>query len=168
MPCPQSSSRPLLPLTSVETIDPARMLLVEILSREHLPLNRWVASPAGTMPFVAVLTERPWELPAGLLRADAIEAVWHVDLPDAKERAEIWDIAAKRHGNQNPGFDNVILARASYKRTPAEIHAAYARAAKVIVTSVLISLRISSTVIVRSPPRLARTIPGAASRRNRG
>ncbi len=83
---------------------------------------RRLANPEETTPFVIALTERPWELPAGLLRADAIEAVWHLDLPDVKERAEIWDIAANRRGHENPGFDNVILARASHEFTPAEIH----------------------------------------------
>jgi hypothetical protein len=64
------------------------------------------------------------------MRADVIEAAWHLDLPDVKERAAIWDVAAKRHDHENPGFDNVILARASHELTPAEIHAAYARAAR--------------------------------------
>ncbi len=123
--------RPILSFTSLEAIDPGSVLLVDDLSREHLPLIRQLANPEETTPFVIALTERPWELPAGLLRADAIEAVWHLDLPDVKERAEIWDIAAKRLGNGNPGFDNVILARASHELTPAEIHAAYARATRV-------------------------------------
>jgi SpoVK/Ycf46/Vps4 family AAA+-type ATPase len=122
--------RPLLPFTCLETIDPASILLVDDLGREHLPLIRRLADQAEIMPFVIALTERPWELPAGLLRADLIEAVWHLDLPDVKERAEIWDLAAKRHGYENPGFDNVILARASHEFTPAEIHEAYRRAAR--------------------------------------
>ena len=79
---------------------------------------------------VIALTERPWELPAGLLRADSIDVVWHLDLPDVTERAEIWEIAARRHGNANPEFDQVILARASHECTPAEIHSAYTRAAR--------------------------------------
>lgn len=91
---------------------------------------RRLANPAETMPFVIALMERPWELPAGLLRADLIDAVWHPDLPDVKERAEIWDVAAKRFGHENPGFGNVILARASHEFNPAEIHEAYRRAAK--------------------------------------
>lgn len=123
--------RPLVPFTSHKAIDPASILLVEDLGREHLPLIRRFADPAERTPFVIALTERPWELPAGLLRADVIEAVWHLDLPDVKERAEVWDIAAKRHGHENPGFDNVILARASHEFTPAEIHEAYRRAARV-------------------------------------
>jgi SpoVK/Ycf46/Vps4 family AAA+-type ATPase len=125
-----ATGRPLTTFTSDTAIDPASVLLVEDLGREHLPLIRRLANPEETTPFVIALTERPWELPAGLLRADAIEAVWHLDLPDVTERAEIWDIAAKRLGHENPGFDNVILARASHELTPAEIHEAYRRAAR--------------------------------------
>lgn len=125
-----ATGRPLTTFTSVAAIDPTSIVLVEDLGREHLPLIRRLANPEETKPFVIALTERPWELPAGLLRADAIEAVWHLDLPDVKARAEIWDIAAKRLGHENPGFDNVILARASHEFTPAEIHEAYRRAAR--------------------------------------
>jgi SpoVK/Ycf46/Vps4 family AAA+-type ATPase len=80
------------------------------------------------MPFVIAMTERPWGLPAGLFRPDAIESVWHLDLPDMKERAELWDLAAKRRGIAHPGFDQVILSRASHELTQGEIHAAFDRA----------------------------------------
>lgn len=122
--------RPLLSFTHLGATDPASILLVDDFGREHLPLIRRLADPAESMPFVIALAERPWELPAGLLRADAIEVVWHLDLPDLKERAEIWDLAAKRHGHENPEFDNVILARASHEYTPAEVHEVYRRAAR--------------------------------------
>lgn len=122
--------RPMVPFTLLGANDPASILLVNDLGREHLPLIRRLTDPAENMPFVIALTERPWEIPAGLLRADVIEGVWHLDLPEVKERAEIWDLAAKRHGHENPGFDNVILARASHEFTPAEIHEAYRRAAR--------------------------------------
>lgn len=122
--------QPLQPFTSLEAIDPASILLVDDLGREHLPLIHRLTDPAETVPFVIALTERPWELPAGLLRADVIEAVWHLDLPNVTERAAIWDLAAKRHGHENPEFDNVILARASHEFTPAEVHEAYRRAAR--------------------------------------
>jgi SpoVK/Ycf46/Vps4 family AAA+-type ATPase len=125
-----ATGRPLTTFTSVAAIDPASIVLVEDVGREHLPLIRRLTASAESMPFVIALTERPWELPVGLLRADAIEAVWHLDLPDVKERAEIWDLAAKRHGHENPEFDNVILARASHEYTPAEVHEAYRRAAR--------------------------------------
>ena len=121
---------PLLPFTHLGTTDPASILLVHDLGRAHLPLIRRLTDPAETMPFVIALTERPWEHPAGLLRADVIEAVWHLDLPNVPELAAIWDLAAKRHGHENPELDNVIWARASHEYTPAEIHEAYRRATR--------------------------------------
>lgn len=122
--------QPLQPFTSLEAIDSASILLVEDLGREHLPLIRRLTEPAETVLLVIALTEGPWEIPADLLRPDAIEAVWHLNLHDVTERAEIWDLAAKRHGHENPGFDNMILARASHEYTSAEIHEAYRRAAR--------------------------------------
>jgi SpoVK/Ycf46/Vps4 family AAA+-type ATPase len=94
-------------------------------------LIRRFANPEEATPFMIALTEEPWNLPAGLFRSDAIEVIWHLDLPDVEVRAEIWDLAANRQGHENPGFDNVILARASHEFTPAEIHEAYRRAARV-------------------------------------
>lgn len=87
-----ATGRPLTAFTSVAAIDPASVLLVEDLGREHLPLIRRLANPTETTPFVIALTERPWELPAGLLRADAVEAVWHLDLPDVRSvpRSGTW------------------------------------------------------------------------------
>lgn len=124
-----SIGKPLARFTSGQHLDPATVLIVEELEREHLPLIRRLVDPDQPVLFVIALTERPWELPAGVFRADAIEAVWHLDLPDVNERAEIWDLAAKRHGIENPGFDHVLLTRASHEFTPAEIHEAYRRAA---------------------------------------
>jgi SpoVK/Ycf46/Vps4 family AAA+-type ATPase len=123
--------RPLSEFDSLAALDPAKTLFVEDLGQEHLPLIRRHANPAEAPPFMIALTEQPWDLPAGLLRSDAIETIWHLDLPNVEERAEIWDLAAKRHGHENPEFDNVILARASHEFTPAEIHEAYRRAARV-------------------------------------
>ena len=101
--------------------------MVEYLDREYLPLIRRLADPDEPMPPVIALTEQPWCLPTGLLRPDAVESIWHLDLPDMKERAELWDLAAKRRGIVNPGSDNVILARASHELTHGEIHAAFVR-----------------------------------------
>jgi len=125
-----SIGKPLVRFVPEQQPDPSAVLMVEDLDREHLPLIRRLADHDEPMPFVIALTERPWELPSGLLRADAVEAVWHLDLPDMKERAETWGLAATRHGHDQSGFDSVILARASHEFTPAEIHAAYARAAR--------------------------------------
>ena len=80
--------RPLLPFTHLGATDPASIFLVEDFGREHLPLPP-AHRPGGNDAFRHRLTERPWELPAGLPRADMIEAVWHLDLPDVKERGAI-------------------------------------------------------------------------------
>jgi SpoVK/Ycf46/Vps4 family AAA+-type ATPase len=117
--------RPWTTHTNDPALDPSVVLLVEDLDREHLPLIRRLADPDEPMPFVIATAERPWELPAGLFRPDAIESVWHLDLPDIKERAELWDLAAKRRGIAHPGFDQVNLARASHELTHGEIHAAF-------------------------------------------
>jgi SpoVK/Ycf46/Vps4 family AAA+-type ATPase len=120
--------RPLARFQSDNGFDPATVLVVEDLDREHLPLIRQLADPDESMPFVIALTEQPWDLPSGLFRPDAIESIWHLDLPDMKERAELWDLGAKRRGFARPGFDHVVLARASHELTHGEIHAAFDRA----------------------------------------
>ncbi len=72
------------------------------------------------MPFTTMLTEHPWDLPSGLLRPDAVEAAWHLDLPDQRERGEIGELAVKRHGLPPREFDQVLLARASHPHSPKE------------------------------------------------
>lgn len=120
--------RPWVTHTKDQAHDPSAVYLVEDLDPEHLPLIRRLADRDEPMPFVIAMTECPWELPAGLFRPDAIESIWHLDLPNMKERAELWDLAAKRRGFANPSFDQVILARASHELTHGEIHAAFDRA----------------------------------------
>ncbi len=121
------------PLVSMEAADNGTndaVLLIDTLGPEHLPLVRRLADPDRKMPFTIMLTERPWELPSGLLRPDAVEAVWHLDLPDQRERCDIWELAVERHRLPPREFDQVLLARASHEHTPAEIHAALTRAAR--------------------------------------
>lgn len=120
--------RPLVRFVPGEPLELGKVLLIEDLDLKHQPLVRRLSDREDAMPFVIATTERPWELPAGLLRADAIDAVWHLDLPDMKERAAIWDLAARRQGVGAPLFDPVLLARASHEFTPGEIHAVFMRA----------------------------------------
>jgi SpoVK/Ycf46/Vps4 family AAA+-type ATPase len=47
--------------------------------------------------------------------------MFFVDLPDALERAQIWDIVIARHGRKARDFDTVALARACEQFTGAEI-----------------------------------------------
>ncbi len=123
-----SIGRPLTRFVAGQEIDLTGVILVEDLGREHLPFVRRLADPDDPTPFVIALTESPWELPAGLFRVDAIDAVWHLDLPDERERAAIWDLAAARLGINAPLFDSTLLARVSHEYTPAEIHSAFLRA----------------------------------------
>ena len=126
-----SIGRQRVEFTSGQPLDPATVAVVENLDREHLRLVRRLAHPDESTPFVIAMMERPWELPAGLFRPDAIESIWHLDLPDMKERAELWDLAAKRRGFAHPDFDQVILARASHELTHGEIHAVFDRAMRI-------------------------------------
>ena len=49
--------------------------------------------------------------------------MFFVDLPDALERAQIWNIVIKRHGRRPTDYDTVVLARACEQFTGAEIEA---------------------------------------------
>lgn len=51
--------------------------------------------------------------------------MFFVDLPDALERAQIWDIVIKRHGRRLTDYDTVVLSRASERFTGAEIEAVF-------------------------------------------
>jgi hypothetical protein len=51
--------------------------------------------------------------------------MFFVDLPDALERAQIWDIVIKRHGRRPTDYDTVVLARACEQFTGAEIEAVF-------------------------------------------
>ncbi len=120
--------RPLARFVPGQEPDLMNVLLIEDLDREHLSWVRRLADPGDPTPFVIALTETPWELPAGLFRVDAIDAVWHLDLPNERERAAIWDLAAARLGISAPLFDSTLLARASHEFTPAEIHTSFVKA----------------------------------------
>jgi SpoVK/Ycf46/Vps4 family AAA+-type ATPase len=51
--------------------------------------------------------------------------MFFVDLPDALERAQIWDIVIKRHGRRPTDYDTVVLVRACEQFTGAEIEAVF-------------------------------------------
>jgi SpoVK/Ycf46/Vps4 family AAA+-type ATPase len=51
--------------------------------------------------------------------------MFFVDLPDAIERAQIWDIVIARHGRKAKDFDTVALARACEQFTGAEIESVF-------------------------------------------
>ena len=51
--------------------------------------------------------------------------MFFVDLPDARERAAIWDIVIAKYGRKPTDFDPVVLARACEQFTGAEIEAVF-------------------------------------------
>lgn len=75
--------------------------------------------------FVVATANDVSKLPPEFLRKGRFDEMFFVDLPDALERAQIWDIVIARHGRKARDFDNVVLARACDQFTGAEIEAAF-------------------------------------------
>lgn len=75
--------------------------------------------------FVVATANDVSKLPPEFLRKGRFDELFAVDLPDAQERAQIWDIVIKRHGRQPAGFDTVALSRACEQFTGAEIEAVF-------------------------------------------
>jgi AAA+ superfamily predicted ATPase len=75
--------------------------------------------------FVVATANDVSKLPPEFLRKGRFDELFFVDLPDASERAQIWDIVIKRHGRKPADFDTVALARACEHFTGAEIEAVF-------------------------------------------
>lgn len=75
--------------------------------------------------FVVATANDVSKLPPEFLRKGRFDELFFVDLPDALERAQIWDIVIKRHGRRPTDFDSVVLARACEQFTGAEIEAVF-------------------------------------------
>ncbi len=75
--------------------------------------------------FVVATANDVSQLPPEFLRKGRFDEIFFVDLPDAKERANIWDIVIARHGRCPTDFDPVVLAGAGESFTGAEIEAAF-------------------------------------------
>ena len=75
--------------------------------------------------FVVATANDVSQLPPEFLRKGRFDEMFFVDLPDALERAQIWDIVIARHGRKPTDFDTVVLARACEQFTGAEIEAAF-------------------------------------------
>jgi SpoVK/Ycf46/Vps4 family AAA+-type ATPase len=75
--------------------------------------------------FVVATANDVSKLPPEFLRKGRFDEMFFVDLPDAQERAQIWDIVIKRHGRKPAGFDTVALSRACEQFTGAEIEAVF-------------------------------------------
>jgi SpoVK/Ycf46/Vps4 family AAA+-type ATPase len=75
--------------------------------------------------FVVATANDVSKLPPEFLRKGRFDEMFFVDLPDALERAQIWDIVIKRHGRRPTNYDTVVLARACEQFTGAEIEAVF-------------------------------------------
>ena len=75
--------------------------------------------------FVVATANDVSQLPPEFLRKGRFDEMFFVDLPDARERAAIWDIVIARHGRKPTDFDPVVLARACEQFTGAEIEAVF-------------------------------------------
>ncbi|MGB6221550.1 AAA family ATPase [Haloferula sp.] len=75
--------------------------------------------------FVVATANDVSQLPPEFLRKGRFDEMFFVDLPDALERAAIWDIVIARHGRKPTDFDTVVLARACEQFTGAEIEAVF-------------------------------------------
>jgi ATP-dependent 26S proteasome regulatory subunit len=78
--------------------------------------------------FVVATANDVSKLPPEFLRKGRFDEMFFVDLPDATERAQIWDIVIARHGRKSRDYDTVALARACEQFTGAEIEAVFADA----------------------------------------
>ena len=75
--------------------------------------------------FVVATANDVSQLPPEFLRKGRFDEMFFVDLPDARERAQIWDIVIARHGRKPRDYDTVVLARACEQFTGAEIEAVF-------------------------------------------
>jgi SpoVK/Ycf46/Vps4 family AAA+-type ATPase len=75
--------------------------------------------------FVVATANDVSKLPPEFLRKGRFDEMFFVDLPDALERAQIWDIVIKRYGRRPENYDTVVLSRACEQFTGAEIEAVF-------------------------------------------
>ncbi|MEI6654752.1 MAG: hypothetical protein WCP45_08295 [Verrucomicrobiota bacterium] len=65
------------------------------------------------------------QLPPEFLRKGRFDEMFFVDLPDAAERTQIWEIVVRRHGRNPEEFDTAALAKSADQFTGAEIDAVF-------------------------------------------
>jgi len=75
--------------------------------------------------FVVATANDVSQLPPPFLRKGRFDEMFFVDLPDAQERTQIWDIVIKRYGRRPADYDTVVLSRAGSQFTGAEIEAVF-------------------------------------------
>ena len=75
--------------------------------------------------FVVATANDVTQLPPEFLRKQRFDEMFFVDLPDALERAQIWDIVIAKYRRKPAEFDTVALARACERFTGAEIESVF-------------------------------------------
>jgi SpoVK/Ycf46/Vps4 family AAA+-type ATPase len=75
--------------------------------------------------FVVASANDVSQLPPEFLRKGRFDELFFVDLPDAVERSQIWEIVITRHGRHSSSFDTTALAKSAEQYTGAEIDAIF-------------------------------------------
>lgn len=75
--------------------------------------------------FIVATANDVSQLPPEMLRKGRFDELFFVDLPNAEERAVIWDIQIRKHGRNAKQFDLAELSKASDGFTGAEIEQAF-------------------------------------------
>jgi AAA+ superfamily predicted ATPase len=75
--------------------------------------------------FVVATANDVSQLPPEFLRKGRFDEMFFVDLPDAAERSQIWDIVITRHGRKTDDFNASELAKSAEQFTGAEIDAVF-------------------------------------------
>ena len=86
-------------------------------------LLNWLQDKTAPV-FVVATANDVSALPPEFLRAGRWDALFSVDLPNAAERARVWEIQLRRHGRDSERFDTEALAHAADGYTGAEIEQA--------------------------------------------
>ena len=112
-------------------IDDPCVLWADQPGEPHTDLHHWLLDRPVPRVFVVYTTFTPQRLPAGFTRADVVESVWHLDLPDLRQRSALWGelLAAACPGYH--GHDSVKLGQMSPMFTACEIQAAWDDARRV-------------------------------------
>jgi hypothetical protein len=101
------------------------VIWVDRPDEQHFGLIRWLLNHDAATVFVVFTSDAPHKLPYGFTRADVISSVWHMDLPNLRQRSALWGemLSARISGHHT--HDSVKLGQLSGMFTPAEISAAY-------------------------------------------
>ena len=75
--------------------------------------------------FVVATANDVSRLPPEFLRKGRFDEMFFVDLPDAAERTQIWEIVVRRHGRNPEEYDTTALAKSAEQFTGAEIDAVF-------------------------------------------